>query len=154
MNQTINHALKWRGTEPLARDTGTVFQLLENLSGGLLEVRLPDGSSALFGEGESGVTLQVHDEALFGRVLARGDIGLAEAYLDGQWDSPDVTGLLALLARNRGALAKAVYGSWGRLLAASIRHWFNRNSRAAASATSWPTTTWATISTACGWTRA
>ena len=66
---------------------------------------------------------------MFSRVLARGDIGLAEAYLDGQWDSPDVTGLLALLARNRDALNKAVYGSWRQLLAARVRHWFNRNSR-------------------------
>jgi hypothetical protein len=41
---------------------------------------------------------------MFGRVLARGDIGLAEAYLDGLWDSPDITGLLTLLARNRDAL--------------------------------------------------
>ena len=129
MNQTLNHAMILRGSEPLARDTRTVFELLEKLSGGLLEVRLPDGSCALFGEGESGVTLQVHDEAMFSRVLARGDIGLAEAYLDGQWDSPDVTGLLALLARNRDALNKAVYGSWRQLLAARVRHWFNRNSR-------------------------
>ncbi len=129
MNQTLNHAMILRGSEPLARDTRTVFDLLEKLSGGLLEVRLPDGSCALFGEGESGVTLQVHDEAIFSRVLARGDIGLAEAYLDGQWDSPDVTGLLALLARNRDALSKAVYGSWRQLLAARVRHWFNRNSR-------------------------
>ena len=130
MNQTLNHAMILRGSEPLARDTRTVFELLEKLTGGLLEVRLPDGSCALFGEGECGVTLHVHDETLFSRVLARGDIGLAEAYLDGQWDSPDVTGLLALLARNRDALSKAVYGSWRQLLAARVRHWFNRNSRA------------------------
>jgi len=130
MNQTITNTLILRGTVTLARDTRTVFGLLEKLTGGLLEVRLPDGSCALFGEGDSGVTLQVHDEALFSRVLARGDIGLAEAYLDGQWDSPDITGLLALLARNREALASAIYGSWRQLLAARLRHWCNGNSRA------------------------
>ncbi|MBS0347625.1 MAG: class I SAM-dependent methyltransferase [Proteobacteria bacterium] len=130
MTQTLDYALPLRGTQALARDTRTVFKLLEKLTGGLLEVRLPDGSRALFGEGDSSQSLQVHDEAMFGRVLARGDIGLAEAYLDGQWDSPDVTALLTLLARNRGALAKAIYGSWRQLLAARVRHWFNRNSRA------------------------
>ena len=130
MNQTVNQALILRGYEPLARDIRTVFALLEKLSGGLLEIRMPDGSCALFGDGERGVTLQVHDEALFARVLARGDIGLAEAYLDGQWDSPDITALLLLLARNREVLARAVYGSWRQLLAARVRHWFNRNSRA------------------------
>jgi cyclopropane-fatty-acyl-phospholipid synthase len=130
MTQSLDYALPLRRPRMLSRDTRTVFRLLEGLTGGLLEVRLPDGSRALFGEGDCSLSLQVHDEAMFGRVLARGDIGLAEAYLDGQWDSPDVTALLTLLARNRRALSKAIYGSWRQLLAARVRHWFNRNSRA------------------------
>ena len=125
----MSNTLILRGDERLARDTRTVFELLEKLQGGLLEVRLPDGSSALFGDGESGVSLQVHDEAMFGRILARGDIGLAEAYLDGQWDASDPCALLTLLARNRPALRRALYGSWRQLLAARLRHWLNRNSR-------------------------
>jgi len=96
----------------------------------MLKIRLPDGSRCLFGDGEHGVTLQVHDEAMFGQVLARGDIGLAESYLDGHWDSTDLSGFLTLLARNRDVLRKAIYGSWRELLAARVRHWFNRNSRA------------------------
>ena len=126
----MNNTMILQGSDRLARDTRLVFELLERLQGGMLEVRLPDGARRLFGDGEHGVTLQVHDEAMFGQVLARGDIGLAEAYLDGHWDSPDVTGLLALLAKNRDALKKAVYGSWRNLLAARLRHWLNGNSRA------------------------
>jgi len=125
----MNNALTLRDTGHLARDTRLVFELLENVHGGMLEIRLPDGSSRLFGEGEHGVTMNVHDEAMFSQVLARGDIGLAEAYLDGHWDSHDVTGLLTLLTRNHQALKKAVYGSWRNLLAARLRHWLNRNSR-------------------------
>ena len=49
----MNNTLILRGGESLARDTRTVFELLEKLQGGLLEVRLPDGSSALFGDGEA-----------------------------------------------------------------------------------------------------
>jgi cyclopropane-fatty-acyl-phospholipid synthase len=126
----MNNALTLRDTGHLARDTRLVFELLENVHGGMLEIRLPDGSSRLFGEGEHGVTMNVYDEAMFSQVLARGDIGLAEAYLDGHWDSPDVTGLLTLLTRNHQALKKAIYGSWRNLLAARLRHWLNRNSRA------------------------
>jgi len=118
-----------RASDPLARDTRLVFELLEKLQGGLLETRLPGGDCRLFGDGEHGVTLHVHDEAMFGQVLAKGDIGLTEAYLDGQWDSPDITGLMTLLAANREQLKKAVYGSWRNLLAARIRHWLNNNSR-------------------------
>ena len=125
----MNNTMILRGGDSPARDTHLVLTLLERIAGGMLEVRLPDGSSRLFGAGEHGVTLQVHDEAMFGQVLARGDIGLAEAYLDGHWDSPDVAGLLTLLTRNRDVLRKAVYGSWRNLLAARVRHWLNRNSR-------------------------
>ena len=126
----LESTLALTGNGRLRRDTRLVFELLEKIRGGLLEIRLPDGARFLFGEGEPGVTMQVNDEAVFARVLAKGDIGLAEAYLDGEWDSPDVTVLLALLARNRDALRDAVYGSWRQLLAARLRHWFNRNSRA------------------------
>ncbi len=83
----MNNTMVLRGAESLARDTRLVFELLERLHGGRLEIRLPDGTSRLFGKGEHGVTLQVHDEAMFSQVLARGDIGLAEAYLDGAWDA-------------------------------------------------------------------
>ena len=126
----MNNTMALRGAGQLARDTRLVFELLEQLRGGMLEIRLPDGSRCLFGDGEHGVTLQVHDEAMFGQVLARGDIGLAESYLDGHWDSTDLSGFLTLLARNRDVLRKAIYGSWRELLAARVRHWFNRNSRA------------------------
>lgn len=114
----------------LPADAKTVFRLLEGLRSGLLEVCLPDGSRALFGDGEPGATWQVRDMAVFSQVLARGDIGLAEAYFDGHWDSPDVTALLTLFARNRDGLARAIYGSWPRLLAARLRHWRRGNSRA------------------------
>jgi cyclopropane-fatty-acyl-phospholipid synthase len=126
----MNNTLILRGTDSLARDTQLVFRLLDKLAGGRLEIRLPDGSSRLFGNGEHGVTLNVHDEAMFSQVLARGDIGLAEAYLDGHWDSTDITGVLTLLARNREVLKSAVYGSWRGLLAARWRHWLNANSKA------------------------
>jgi len=126
----MNHTMTLRGSETLARDTRLIFELLEKLRGGLLEIRLPNGCCALFGDGEHPIALHIHDEAVFSRVLARGDIGLAEAYVDGLWDCADLTGLLTLLAQNREALGKAVYGSWPRLFAARVRHWLNRNDRA------------------------
>lgn len=126
----MNNTLTLGGMPPLARDTRTALGLLEGLRHGRLEVRLPDGTTHQFGTGERAVTLQVHDEAVFSAVLARGDIGFGEAYVDGQWESSDLTGLLTLLAQNRDVLKQAVYGSWRALLAARLRHWGNRNSRA------------------------
>lgn len=128
----MNNTLTLAGANgmPLAPETRSVLRLLENLQEGMLELCLPDGAALSFGNNVPGVTLQVNDEAMFGRVLARGDIGFAEAYLDGQWDAPDLAGLLTLLAKNRDGLARAIYGNWRGLLAARLRHLFNRNSRA------------------------
>jgi len=123
MAMTLRDARRTDGAAAL------VLELLQSVRGGRLEVRLPDGAACLFGEGEPIVCLQVHDLSMFARVLARGDIGLAEAYLDGHWDSPDLSALLTLLANNRDALRRAVYGSWRKLLTARARHWLNRNSR-------------------------
>ncbi len=125
----MNQTLILSGNQPLARDTRQVFELLQHLRGGLLEVALPDGTRAVFGDGDGpGLVLEVCDQALFGRVLARGDIGLAESYLDGDWQCADLVGLLSLLARNREVLRRAIYGAWWPLLRARLRHWLNRNS--------------------------
>jgi cyclopropane-fatty-acyl-phospholipid synthase len=113
----------------LSRDAKLVIQLLEKIQHGRLELRLPDGTCQVFGEGEHGVSMHVHDEVMFSQILARGDIGLAEAYIDGAWDAPDLTGVMTLLAKNRDALRTAVYGRWQSLLMARIRHWLNNNSK-------------------------
>jgi cyclopropane-fatty-acyl-phospholipid synthase len=113
-----------------SRAAATVGDLLKNLRGGALEMRWPDGGSTWLGQGALKVHMNIRDMAVFDQVLARGDIGLAEAYLDGHWDSPDLTALLKLLADNRETLRRAVYGSWRGLLAARLRHWLNGNSKA------------------------
>jgi cyclopropane-fatty-acyl-phospholipid synthase len=126
----LQTTLAWPSSARLRRDTRTVLSLLGKLGGGLLEVSFPDGGRFVFGDGEPVAVMQVRDEQVFSRVLARGDIGLAEAWLDGEWSSPDVPALLTLLARNRAVLREALYGAWHRLLLARVRHAFNRNSRA------------------------
>ena len=128
MTRTLDPTLTL-ADRPSDRTTALVCTLLHELRGGRLELRLPDGTTQVLGQGEALVHLHVHDTALFDRVLARGDVGLAESYLDGHWDSPDLTALLTLLAHNRDALRRAVYGSWRGLLAARWRHWRNANSR-------------------------
>ena len=129
MTLPLNPTLTLLDPRPTDRAAALVCTLLRKLRGGRLEMRLPDGTNQQFGQGDKLVQLQVHDMALFGQVLARGDIGLAEAYLDGHWESPDLVALLALLADNRDTLRRAVYGSWRGLLAARLRHWRNGNTR-------------------------
>ena len=56
---------------------------------------------------------------MFARALQAGDIGFAEGFIAGEWDSPDLTALLTLLIANRDALERIVYGSWWGSLAAT-----------------------------------
>ena len=106
-----------------------ILSQLERLRHGTLSVRLPDGSTQRFGSGDKHAAITLHNWNLCGAVLARGDIGLAESYLEGDWTTPDLPDLLHLLVRNRRELEDMVYGSWFGRLVYRARHLLNRNSR-------------------------
>jgi cyclopropane-fatty-acyl-phospholipid synthase len=125
----MNNTLTLPGIDSTPRDTHLVLDMLSRITHGTLDVHMPDGTRRLFGHGDHAIALEVRNEAMFSRVLARGDIGLAEAYLEGEWDCVDITGLLRLLAHNREPLRSAVYGRWRHLFAARIRHLLNGNTR-------------------------
>ncbi len=84
-----------------------IFKALERLAIGRLTMRLPDGSSRDFGTPDTTLRaeINIHDWRFFRRVLLDGDIGFAEAYVDGLCDSPDLPRLIALLAENERLLA-------------------------------------------------
>ncbi|NEX64298.1 SAM-dependent methyltransferase [Noviherbaspirillum galbum] len=103
---------------------------LRQLQGGSLRVQLPDGSCAMLGTGPQRATLAIRDWRMLGATLRAGDIGFAESFIAGHWDSDNLPGLLELLTRNRAALEKLIYGSWWGGLAYRLRHLLNRNSKA------------------------
>ncbi len=111
------------------RNARAVLNLLEKIRHGTLEVHLPDGSHRCCGNGGTSVTLAINNWQVFDQILERGDVGFAEAWIDGDWTTPDLPALLTLLANNRDALSHAVYGQWWSLLSARVRHLFNDNSR-------------------------
>ena len=115
----------------IPRGARVVFALLERISHGTLDIRLPDGSQQRFGQpGNGAAALEIGTWSVFDSVLERGDVGFAEAWIDGEWHSPDLGALLSLLANNRQVIADALYGQWWGLLAARVRHLLNANTRA------------------------
>jgi cyclopropane-fatty-acyl-phospholipid synthase len=77
---------------------GTLHTLLSRLRCGQLTIA--EGTRrTTYGSGTPQATVVVHDPALWPR-LAHGGLGLAEAYVDGLWDTPDLTALIRLAARN------------------------------------------------------
>ena len=72
----------------------------------------------------------MHNWNLPGRAFSGGTIGVAESYIDGDWESPDVTAFLELFVVNREAGEQVAGGaSWLVNTIQRIRHWLNDNTR-------------------------
>ncbi|MGB6241796.1 MAG: cyclopropane-fatty-acyl-phospholipid synthase family protein [Castellaniella sp.] len=133
MNTTtpISMPLPLRLPPGLPRTAQYALRLLQRLQHGTLHLILPDGSALELGQGGHPYSsLHLHDWGVFGAVLRSGDIGLAEAYIDQHWSTPQLTDLLRLLMANRDALESMVYGAWWGRWARRLRHLLNRNTRA------------------------
>ena len=109
-----------------------VFGLLQRLRHGSLDLQMPDGSSAHFGNKAADgprAALRLRNWNVCGAVLRSGDIGFAESYIAGDWTTPDLTALLTLFIANRDDVEAIVYGSWWGSALYRLKHLFNRNSR-------------------------
>ncbi|MGI9915572.1 class I SAM-dependent methyltransferase [Vibrio owensii] len=74
-------------------------------------------------------TIEVKHPGFYSRLLQGGSIAAGEAYMDGWWDSPDLTALMKLMALNLRALDNLEeQGSWLTKLLYKFSHWSNRNS--------------------------
>ena len=81
------------------------LQLLGSLNQGFLELVCPEDTYT-FGSPESDLRamLVVNHERFFRRALFGGDIGMGEAFMDGDWSSPDLVAVIRLAVRNLGAM--------------------------------------------------
>ena len=111
--------------------TETVLGLLSKLRSGHLTLTLPNGVIKEFGNiGDTlRANIQVLDWSVFKQVLSHGDIGFAESYIRGEWNTSDLKTLLEITIRNRTILEKAIYGSWYGSLIYRLKHWLRDNSK-------------------------
>ena len=83
-----------------------------NVRGGRMIMVLPTGRQLAFGDAEIPTCLmQVKDFAFAQRILAGGDIGLAEGYMAGEWDTPDLSAVLIFLNGNVERIIKVFRGN-------------------------------------------
>ena len=113
----------------LPRATRLALEVFDRLEGGALAIELPDGVRLRAGHGPLVAHLRVRDHAVFDEALARGDIGFGESWMDGQWDTDELTGLLTLLSRNRERIGQAIYGRLLRMIGHRITHLLRANTR-------------------------
>ncbi|HYC74796.1 cyclopropane-fatty-acyl-phospholipid synthase family protein [Brevundimonas sp.] len=114
------------------RGFGLLLRLLaSNWTFGRLTVRLPGGAAHVLEGGEPGpsATLDIRDYRFAGRVLASGDIGFAEGYMAGEWETPHLAALLEALARNGDHIRRLMVGNRLMKTLHWLSHRMNRNSR-------------------------
>ena len=82
---TIPHA-------SLPKAAARLLSLLTRLKIGTLTVHAPDGNNQVFGTHEAPfAALHIHRWDMCAEVLKSGDIGFAEGYMAGDWDTPTTT---------------------------------------------------------------
>jgi cyclopropane-fatty-acyl-phospholipid synthase len=104
------------------------LRALGPLQHGSLHIHFPSGACALIGELQTTpIEMRIHHPSFFKKVFAGGSVGLGEAYVDGLWKTPDLSGLLTLLANNHKELGRVLYGF--SLLAKKMNQWYHHARR-------------------------
>jgi cyclopropane-fatty-acyl-phospholipid synthase len=117
------------GMPPVTRGA---FAYGTRIERGSLTIILPDRRQFMFRGSQRGpeAVFQVNDFAFARRLATGGDIGFAEAYLRGEWETPNLARFLELFATNYNAIQTMLAGKPLARLWQIVRHFFNRNTRA------------------------
>lgn len=104
-----------------------IARRLHGIEGGVIRLELPNGHTVHLGQGGPEVSLRLRRWSLLRDILASGDIGFAQGYIEGGWETTDLTALITLLARNRAVLDPLIHGQWWGRLRHRLRHLRNAN---------------------------
>jgi cyclopropane-fatty-acyl-phospholipid synthase len=111
--------------------TRALLYVLERASIGSIEVLLPGGERQRFQGDQPGPSaeLELRDENVARRLLVGGDVAFAEAFMDGDWESPDPAAVIEYAARNADAIDKHLRETvWGGLIRRAL-HAVRTNTR-------------------------
>ena len=95
----------------------TILMAAARIELGRLTVFAPGGRRHVFAGARPGpdAVLMLRTPRAARRILFGGNVGFAEAYMDGDLDTPDLAALLELAARNEAAIDDIHYGKVSRL---------------------------------------
>ena len=92
---------------PHTKENTSVFQklvlrLLSSMTKGCLRLTLPNGDVKIFGSDDKTLSanITVKNEAFFRRVVLYGDIGFGEAFVEGDWDTDNITNVISWMILN------------------------------------------------------
>jgi cyclopropane-fatty-acyl-phospholipid synthase len=102
---------------------------LDRLECGSLELVTPDGKSRSFEGKNPGVStkLHLHEWSVLSNMAAKGDIGLAEDYRAGLWETSNLEDLLTLGLQNEQIISRYVFGSPISKIKNRLSYFLNKN---------------------------
>ncbi len=110
--------------------TRLAYKLLGQIRRGSLTV-VNAGITQTFGQDGEGPNciVRVHDQVVFRKLIRGGSVGAAEAYMDGDWSTDDLTSVIRLFLQNRQILEDMeTRMSWVRRLGLKLYHLGRRDS--------------------------
>ncbi len=99
---------------------------------GSITITFPNGKSRTFGDPASAGEhphLQIYSFDVLGKTLKRGTVGFAQAYIDGDVDTPDLTSLFRYFLQNRDVLDNSERSWYGRAAHDFAYHLSRNNSK-------------------------
>ncbi|MEZ6030300.1 MAG: cyclopropane-fatty-acyl-phospholipid synthase family protein [Hyphomonadaceae bacterium] len=120
-----------RSLDRMPASLGFAAMVLSGFKHGQLDMTLPDGRTLRFNGKEAGPQAEmiVHDPKFVRTVAARGDIGFAEVFMDGKFDTPDLPTLLEYFNANWEDLGKLAIGGAIARFFGNLRHVMRANTK-------------------------
>ena len=108
-----------------------IARVVRSLKIGHLTIETPSGAR-VEGKGEiegPRATLILHKWRTMRRLMFGGDVGFAEAYMDGDWSTPDLATLIEWAALNEKALSEVTAGRWFKRFLHRVMHILRANTK-------------------------
>jgi cyclopropane-fatty-acyl-phospholipid synthase len=106
------------------------LKFLVKLKDCCLKLSEPDGQVFFFGDPNAELqgVINIRNMAFYSRLLKGGSVAAGESYMDGEWDSPDLTMLIRVAARNNDLLDRFESGmAWVHTLSNKMFHNYRTN---------------------------
>ncbi|WP_416898948.1 MAG: class I SAM-dependent methyltransferase [Minwuia sp.] len=103
--------------------------VLGELRHGALTLTLPDGRTLSGGSGTPSARIDIRDWKALRRLALGGELGLAKAYLAGEWETPDLLAVFQVAQANRADIIAAIRGTWASRLLNMAAHRRRSNTR-------------------------
>ncbi|MCX6170234.1 MAG: cyclopropane-fatty-acyl-phospholipid synthase [Ignavibacteriales bacterium] len=79
-----------------------VLELLNKMKKGQLNVTFPNGETETFGGNDKTIiaNIKINNTRFFKKIVMFGDVGFGEAYVDGDWDTDNITNVISWMILN------------------------------------------------------